>query len=121
MLIAYWIVAGLLALVFLAAGFMKIARSRTQLAASGMAWVDDFSDGPVKLIGTAEVIGAIGLILPALLGIAPIFSPIAAAALAVLMIGAVVVHIRRKESFAPALVLAVLSAAAAVLGFLTVV
>lgn len=118
MLIASWIITGLLALVFLAAGLMKLARSRTALAASGMAWVDDFSDTAVKLIGAAEVIGAVGLVLPPLLGIAPVLGPIAAAALAVLMIGAVATHLRRKEGFLPALVLAVLSVAASVLGFL---
>ena len=120
MLIAYWIVAGLLALVFLLAGVMKLSRPRTALASSGMAWVDDFSDGPVKLIGAAEVLGAVGLILPGLIGIAPILSPIAAAALAVLMLGAVVTHVRRKENFVAPLVLALLAAVAAVLGFIAV-
>ncbi|MGC5225298.1 DoxX family protein [Micromonospora sp. DT81.3] len=67
------------------------------------------------------MLGAIGLILPPLLGIAPVLSPIAAIALAALMLGAIVVHIRRKESFLPPLILAVLSIVAAVLGFLTVV
>ena len=72
----------------------------------------------MKLIGIAELLGAIGLVLPMLLNVAPILSPIAAAALTVVMVGAVVVHVRRKEAFVPALVLAVLSAVAAVLGFL---
>ena len=65
------------------------------------------------------MIGALGIVLPALLDIAPILSPLAAIALAVLMIGAVVVHIRRKEPMVPALVLALLSVAAAVVGFST--
>lgn len=118
MLIASWIVAGLLALVFLGAGGMKLARPKPALASSGMAWVEDFTPAQVKLIGAAEVLGAIGLILPKLLGIAPVLSPIAGIALAVVMIGAVVVHVRRKETFAPPLVLALLAIAAAVLGFL---
>jgi len=119
MIIAYWIVAGLLALVFLLVGLMKLARPKAALAESGMAYVEDFSGGRIKLIGAAEVLGAIGLILPQLLNIAPVVSPIAAIALAVLMLGAVGVHIRRKEAFVPPLILAVLSAAAAALGFLT--
>lgn len=117
MLIAFWIVSGLLALVFLASGSMKLARTREQLAEGGMAWATDYSTTQVKLIGTAQVLGAIGLILPVLLGIAPALSPIAALALAAIMIGAVVVHVRRKEAFIPPLVLAVLSLAAAALGF----
>lgn len=95
--IALWIVAGLLALLFLAAGGMKIIRPKEKLAESGLAWTEDFTTGPVKLIGVAEVVGAIGLILPGLTHIAPILVPIAATALAVLMIGATVVHIRRHE------------------------
>lgn len=121
MLIAFWIVAGLLAVAMLGAGLMKLARPKDTLASSGMAWVEDFASGPIKLIGLAEVLGAIGLILPPLLGIAPILSPIAAIALAALMLGAIVTHARRKESPAVPVVLCVLAAVAAVLGFLTVV
>lgn len=120
MLIAYWIVAGLLALVFLAAGFMKSTRPKDALAASGMAYVEDFSSTQVKLIGISEIVGAVGLVLPVLLDIAPILSPIAAVALTIVMIGAIVVHVRRNEPFIPSLVLGVLSAIAAVLGFIVV-
>ncbi|MFT4212928.1 MAG: DoxX family protein [Microbacterium sp.] len=120
MLIAYWIVAGLLAVVFLGTGIMKLARSKDALQAVGMGWAEDFSPTAVKLIGVAEVLGAIGLILPALSGIAAVLSPIAAIALAVLMTGATVAHLRRHEPPIP-LALVVLSIAAAVLGFLAVV
>jgi hypothetical protein len=71
----------------------------------------------VKAIGLAQVLGAIGLILPQLLNIAPVLAPIAATGLLVIMIGAVVVHIRRKEAFMSALVLGVLLLASAVVGF----
>lgn len=120
MTIAFWIVAGLAALAFLGAGLMKLTRSRAALADSGMGWVDDFGDGSVKLIAAAEVIGAVGLIVPPLVGVAVVLSPIAGIALAVLMIGAVVVHVRRREPVVPPLALAVLAAAAAVLGILVV-
>jgi uncharacterized membrane protein YphA (DoxX/SURF4 family) len=110
--IALWIVAGLLALAFLGAGFMKSTRSSDKLAAAGMAWVEDFSPGVVRFIGISEVLGAIGLVLPPLVGVAPILAPIAAAALAVVMAGAVVTHLRRKEygAIVPSLVLLLLSA-----------
>lgn len=116
--IAYWIVATLLAVAFLGAGLMKLARPKDALAASGMAYVEDFTAGQIKLIGTAEVLGAVGLILPKLLDIAPVLGPVAALALAALMIGAVTVHLRRKEQFLPPLALAVLAVVAAVIGFL---
>ena len=119
MLIAFWIVTGLAALVFLAAGLMKLSRPQEALAASGMAWAGDFSGPSVKLIGLAEAVGALGLVLPALTGIAPILSPIAAVALVIVMIGAVVVHVRRKEAAVPAIVLGVLALAAARSGLLS--
>lgn len=121
MTIALWILNGLLALAFIAAGAMKVARPKSALVASGMAWADDFADPTVKLIGAAEVIGGLGLILPLLTGVAPILTPIAATALTVVMLGAIVVHVRRKENPAASVVLGVLSAVSAVLGFLVVV
>ncbi|PYY37880.1 DoxX family protein [Curtobacterium sp. MCJR17_055] len=117
MLIALWIINGLLALAFLGAGLMKLARPAEALASSGMGWAADFASSHVKLIGLAEVLGAIGLILPLLLDVAPVLTPIAAILLAVLMLGAVVVHLRRKESPAAPIVLAILSIVSAILGF----
>jgi len=95
--VALWIVAGVLAAAFLAAGAMKLAQPRKRLADSGMGWVESFSDGAVKGIGALEVLGAIGLILPAALDIAPGLVPIAATGLALIMAGAVVTHARRRE------------------------
>lgn len=120
MLIALWIITGLLALAFLGAGMMKLFRPRSVLIDSGMPWAADFSAAAIKVIGSLEVVGAIGLVLPLLTSIAPILSPIAAVGLAVLMIGAVVVHARRREPVTPPLVLSVLSIAAATLGFVAI-
>jgi DoxX-like protein len=92
-----WIVAGVLAFGMLASGGMKVVRPKAQLATSGQAWVEDFSDSAVKGIGTLEVLAALGLVLPALLDIAPILVPLAAAGVFVLMIGATITHARRKE------------------------
>jgi len=93
-----WIVAGLLAAMFLAAGLMKLTQERRKLLANpNMQWTEDFSAGTIKLIGTAEVLGALGLILPAVLDIAPVLVPLAATGLAVLMLGAAITHARRKE------------------------
>lgn len=117
MLVAFWIVSGLVALVFLAAGTMKLARPKEALVASGLAWTEDFTEPTVKAIGAAEVLGAIGIVLPALTGIAPILSPIAASALALVMVGAILVHVRRKENPTVNVVLLLLAAASAALGF----
>lgn len=120
MLIALWIVNGLLALAMLGGGAMKLLTPKETLAARGMAWTEDFSAGAVRGIAALEAAGAIGLILPLLTGIAPILTPLAGAGLMIIMIGATVVHLRRREAFAPALVLALLAAASAVIGFLVV-
>lgn len=120
MLIALWIVNALVALSFVVLGAMKLFRAREALIAAGMTWIEDFPMPVVRLIGLAEILGAIGVILPLLLGIAPVLTPIAAVALTVLLIGAAVVHLRRGEPVVVPLVSAVLTVASAVLGFLVV-
>jgi uncharacterized membrane protein len=93
-----WIIAGLLAAVFLVAGANKLFISREKLAkAPGGGWALDFSASFVKALGAVEILGAIGLILPALLDIAPILVPLAAVGLALIMVGAVIVTFRRHE------------------------
>jgi uncharacterized membrane protein YphA (DoxX/SURF4 family) len=96
--IALWIIAGLLAVVFLASGAMKLTQPKRKLAASGFGWVEDFSAGTVKAIGTLEVLAALGLILPAALDIAPVLVPLAAVGLVFLMVGAIITHLRRHEA-----------------------
>lgn len=96
--IVLWVIAGVLAAAFLAAGVMKLGQPKEKLAASGMGWTESFSSGAVKTIGVLELLAAIGLILPALLHIAPILVPLAALGLVLIMIGAIVTHARRKEN-----------------------
>lgn len=110
--VVLWVVAGVLAAAFLGAGVMKISRSKEQLAKSGMAWTDDFSPGMIRFIGLVEILGAIGLVLPAALDIVPVLVPLAALGLVLTMVGAVIVHARRKElnTVAPSVVLLVLAA-----------
>ncbi len=86
-----------LAAAFLGAGLMKLGQPRKKLADSGMGWTEDFSDGAVKAIGALEVLGALGLILPAVFDVATVLVPIAATGLALLMLGAAATHARRKE------------------------
>jgi hypothetical protein len=106
--VVMWVVSGLLAATFLVAGGSKLIRSRQQLLDTGqMGWVDDFADGPVKLIGA----------LPWALDVAPVLTPLAATGLVLLMAGAVVTHVRRKEQFIPPLVLLVVALFVAVVRF----
>lgn len=92
-----WIDAGVLAVVFVSTGLLKLARSRDQLAATGQHWVEDFGPGTVKGIGVLELLGAVGIVVPPLVGIAPVLAPVAASGLVLLMGGATVVHARRGE------------------------
>src|SRR5690554_3877812 len=93
---ALWILQVLLALAFVGAGVMKVTQPREKLQGS-LPWVEDFSGTTVRLIGVAEVLGGLGLVLPAVTGIAPVLVPIAATGLGVVMVLAAITHARRKE------------------------
>src|SRR3954447_3823722 len=93
-----WIAQSLLAIVMLGAGAMKLTQSREQLMASGkMDWIEDFADSQIKGIGALEVLAAIGLIVPAVLDVAPALVGVAAAGVVFLMLGAAATHMRRGE------------------------
>lgn len=94
--ITLWIIQALLALVFLMAGFMKTFRPIKALAEK-MSWVRKVSPVIVRLLGIAELLGAIGLILPVLTHILPWLTPLAAIGLALIMVGATVFHASRRE------------------------
>jgi uncharacterized membrane protein YphA (DoxX/SURF4 family) len=92
-----WILQIVLALVFTAAGAIKLIQPRDQLAKTLGGWVYDFPAALLKPLGLAELLGAVGLIVPPLVDIAPILTAIAACGLLVTMIGAMVTHARRGE------------------------
>lgn len=94
--IALWVVQGLLTVIFLMAGFMKVSQTKEQMVGRA-PWVEDFSLGAIRVIGTAEILGAIGLILPTATGILPWLTSLAAVGLVLTMIGAAVTHTRRGE------------------------
>ncbi|WP_144119166.1 DoxX family protein [Catellatospora sichuanensis] len=97
--LALWIVAGLLAAAYLFSGAGKLIMPKERIAAFGPSakWVEDFSAGAVKTIGALEVLAAVGLILPAVLDIAPVLVPLAAVGLMMIMTGAAITRIRRRE------------------------
>jgi uncharacterized membrane protein YphA (DoxX/SURF4 family) len=94
--IALWIVQILLALAFGMAGIMKVTQPIDRLE-SRMGWVKDIGPRGVRLIGSLELLGAIGLILPAVTGVFPWLTPVAATGLALTMVGAMFTHGRRGE------------------------
>jgi hypothetical protein len=115
-----WILSGLLAALYLAAGTTKLLQSREKLLAQGnMNWVEDFDGGQLNAIAALELLGAVGLILPWALDIAPVLTPIAAVGLAIVQAGAIRTHLRRGEKQVLPLnaVLLVLAVVVAVLRF----
>ncbi|WP_055491036.1 DoxX family protein [Streptomyces sp. TP-A0356] len=96
MAVAYWVVAGALALLYLYGGGIKVIQTREQLQPM-MAWVDRTPMSAVRTIGVLEVLGAIGLILPPLPGIAPWLALAAAIGFLLLQIGAITVHLSRGD------------------------
>jgi hypothetical protein len=113
--VVLWVLQGLSAAAFLGSGGLKLTQPYEK-AAKRMAWVQHFKPWAVRLIGTAEILGALGLILPAATHIAPILTPIAATGLAATMIGALITHLRLRDPISqltPAVVLLVLSAVVA--------
>jgi uncharacterized membrane protein YphA (DoxX/SURF4 family) len=110
-----WTLQILLALVFAGAGTAKLVRPRDQLAKNLGGWVYDFPAPLLKPLGLAELLGAIGLIVPPLAHIAPILTPLAASGLVLTMIGAIITHARRGEfsNVVVNVVLAVMAAAVA--------
>lgn len=97
MTVVLWILQILLALIFVSAGGMKIATPATKLAEK-MTWVKSAPNGSVKVLGVLEVAAAVGLILPPIVNIAVILTPLAAVGCACIMAGAVIVHARGKET-----------------------
>jgi DoxX-like protein len=110
--IALWIIAGLLAAVLLLGGVVKLVRPREELAAAGMGFAEDLSAGGIRAVGALEVLAGVGLVLPAVLGVAPVLVPLAAVGVVLLMVGAIVVHLRRGEVPPVAVNLALLALAA---------
>ncbi len=97
MKIALWVAQGVLALAFLAAGAMKLALPLADLHAS-LPWTADVPGTLVRLIGLAELLGALGLVLPAAARVRPRLTPLAAAALALVMALAAAFHLVRGEA-----------------------
>lgn len=110
--IVLWIIQILLALLFLFAGGTKLVLSPEVLASMGPPNQVQLPGLFIRFIGVCEVLGALGLVLPGLLRIRPQLTPLAAAGLTIIMIGAVVVSTIGPGFMTalPALVIGVLTA-----------
>ncbi|SFF17311.1 DoxX-like family protein [Paenibacillus catalpae] len=93
--ITLWVFQGLAALAFVYSGWLKAFQHDKAKASWG--WAKDVPKGLVVFIGLAELLGAIGLIVPQALNVAPVLAPIAATALAAVVLFGAVLHLTRKE------------------------
>jgi DoxX-like family len=101
---ALWVAQGLLALAFVGAGSMKLFVSREKLIPK-MRFFASWSPASIKLLGTAELLGGIGMVAPGAVHVMPILTPVAALCLAVLMGGAIKTHLDLGERPVPPAVL----------------
>lgn len=106
-----WVAQAVLAAVFGLTGAMHATQPKEKLRPMA-PWVEDFTLPQIRLIGAVELLGALGLILPAVTGIASILTPLAATGLAVTMLGAAATHARRKEPTAVVVNMVLLAPAA---------
>ncbi|TLS52762.1 DoxX family protein [Paenibacillus antri] len=97
--LALWIATGLLAIVALASGINKTFLPKEKLAKyPGGEWVEDVSVGFLKTLGILEILAAVGLILPAVIDIAPVLVPVTAVCWVLVMIGAIITHLRHGDN-----------------------
>jgi uncharacterized membrane protein len=94
--VTYWVVASVLALLYLYAGGIKMVQSKDQLRPV-MEWVDIMPLSLIRAIGVLEVLGAVGLIIPPLAGVATGLALAAAIGLVLLQVGATALHICRHH------------------------
>jgi putative oxidoreductase len=96
LLVVLWILQASLAVVFAWAGWTKVVKVGAGLAAA-LPWTTDVPAPLVRVIGVCEVLGAVGLVLPAMTRIRPKLTPIAASFLTTVMALAVMFHLYRGE------------------------
>lgn len=94
--IVLWVIQVLLAVMFVMAGVMKLFQY--EKAKEALPWVKEYPKGFVTLVGLVDLLGGVGVILPALTGILTWLTPVAALGIAVLMVVAAAFHARRGEN-----------------------
>lgn len=91
-----WIIQGLLSAFFIMPAYGKITGSKEKHIADGHLRPEN-SIAPIRVLGVLELLGCIGIIIPWLTGIAPVLTPIAAAAFGLIMVAGIFVHAKKQE------------------------
>src|SRR4051812_31356511 len=94
--IAVWVIQGILAAMFLTAGVSKSTQPIPKLRKT-VTWADRFPVSTVRFIGIVELLAAIGLVLPWVLKILPVLTPLAASGIVFVMLLAILHHAKHKE------------------------
>lgn len=96
--VVLWVVSAVIGLAFAACGVVKLVVPKRRLALRGSSWVNEFSSTTVVFVGLTEIAGGLAMLSPAVLKISqPSAVLLGTAGLIVVMLGAAVVHIRRRE------------------------
>ena len=90
-----WILQIVLALMFMGIGGQRLTRSSRQLGK--LPWTDGYSPAAIRALGAVELLAGLTLLVPGVLGWAPLLTPLAACGLVVLMALAVLLHLRRNQ------------------------
>lgn len=91
-----WIITVILAVLTFVPGMVKVVQPREKLLEK-MAWANDFSRNQIRAIGGLEVVAAVALIVPGIVGFVPVLVPLAACGIALLQVGAIFTHLKRRE------------------------
>ncbi|MCV7091264.1 DoxX family protein [Mycobacterium interjectum] len=92
-----WTLQASLAAVFTASGLAKISQPKDRLIASGQTGVAPFPLPVIRVTALCELLGAVGILLPRLVGVAGFLTPLAAAGFAIVMVGAIGSHAYLRE------------------------
>lgn len=95
--ILIWALQAITALVFLSGGLYTLALPIGTLAAQ-MSYANHFPEWMVRFISISEILGALGLLLPSILRIRPVLTPLAAVGLTLVMVFATIYHITHNEA-----------------------
>ena len=95
--ITLWVVQVALALAFGMIGVTKLTTSEADLIQQSGELIEKYGVGLIRFIGISEVLGALGLILPAALRILPVLTPLASLGLAIIMVLATALHASKGE------------------------
>ncbi|MCI0555609.1 MAG: DoxX family protein [Anaerolineae bacterium] len=96
--IVLWIVQGLLAAMYLMAGSAKAFQPSKVREDPRMTWTHGKADVTIRFVGTSELLGALGIVLPLITGILPWLTPLAAIGLTLIQALAIfTVHLPKKE------------------------